>query len=156
MSTKQKIPDFRLPASTGHTLEFEAFQGKVPLVLVFLAEPRTSDGERLLAELDRRLKDFGSERCQLLVIVKETARDVRELADRRGLAVPILADASGAMARDFDADHSSVAVVADRDGNIERRFDPLDVTESKTVVENLLGTVRAMEDGGDRQSADTG
>lgn len=138
----EQIKDFRLPASTGHTLEFEAFRGKLPLVLVFVPDTSASDGERLLTELDKQLKDFGAERSQVLVVVNETARQVRELADSRELAVPLLADASGSMARDFEVGDRVVAVVADKTGNIERRFDPLDPTDPEMAVETLLETVR--------------
>ena len=143
---KDRIPDFRLPASTGHTLSLDSFQGKVPLVLVFVPDPHSSDGISILEELDRRLKDFGSERSQVLAIAKETARSVRDLADERRISMPILADASGAMARDFGADGTDhpVAVVTDKDGDIKRRFDPFfDAADPKPAVDSLLDTVRA-------------
>jgi peroxiredoxin len=149
MSNSEQIPGFRLPASTGHTLEYEAFRGKVPLALVFVPDAHTANGVDLLEELDRRLRDFGAERSQALAVVKETARSVRELAEERGLAVPILADASGSMARDFgaaEADHA-VALVADAEGRIKRRFDPFfDGTDPTPAVESLLNTIRAPTD----------
>jgi peroxiredoxin len=153
MSTPQQttqIPDFRLPASTGHTLSLDSFRGKVPLVLVFLPDPHSSDGVSILEELDRRLKDFGAERAQVLAIAQETARRVRELADERGISLPILADASGAMARDFSADDTDrpVAVVGDREGHIKRRFDPFfEGADPKPAVDSLLYTVRATGSG---------
>lgn len=142
----EEIPDFRLPASTGHTLSLDSFKGKVPLVLVFIPDLHSAEGIALLEELDRRQKDFGSERSQVLAIVKETARSVRELADERDVAVPILADASGAMARDFSvtSDGDAVAVVSDKSGRIKRRFDPVfDGTDPTPAVDSLLYTVRA-------------
>lgn len=145
-----QIPDFRLPASTGHTLSLDSFQGKVPLVLVFIPDPRSPDVLSLLDELNRRLKDFGAERSQVMAIANETARNVRDLADERGISLPILADASGAMARDFSADGADhpIAVVGDRDGRVKRRFDPfLDGADPKPAVESLLYTVRAAGSG---------
>lgn len=141
-----EIPDFRLPASTGHTLSLDSFMGKVPLVLVFIPDVHSPDGIALLEELDRRQKDFGSERSQLLAIAKETARSVRDLSDERGISVPILADASGGMARDFsvEPDGEAVAVVSDKSGRVKRRFAPFfDGTDPTPAVESLLYTVRA-------------
>lgn len=149
MPDNQRIPEFRLPASTGHTLAYEAFRGKMPLAIVFVPDAHEANGYAILEELDRRLKDFGSERSQVLAVVKETARNVREIADERGLALPILADASGAMARDFGADgtESAVAVVASKEGTIKRRFDPFfDGTDPTPAVESLLNTIRAPSD----------
>ncbi|MFP4072939.1 MAG: peroxiredoxin family protein [Actinomycetota bacterium] len=147
-----KIEDFRLPASTGHTLSFESFRGKVPLVIVFVPDADTSQSTSLLEELDRRHADFGSERAQVLAVTKDTARGVRELADQRGFSIPILADASGAMARQFAvADTGISALVADKEGRIERRWDPLldNATDPAPMVDSLLDTLRAM----DRSSA---
>jgi peroxiredoxin len=148
MPTNQRIQGFRLPASTGHTLDFEAFRGKVPVALVFVSDPQSPEGASIVEELDRRLKDFGSERSQVLVVARLTARRARDVADDRGLAVPILADASGAMARDFDADESSiVAVVANIEGGIEARFDPFfDGTDPQPAVERLLEAIRRTGD----------
>ena len=141
-----QIAGFRLPASTGHTLSLDSFQGKVPLVMVFIPDLHSPDGISLLEEMDRRLKDFGTERSQVLAIARETARNVRDLADERGIALPILADASGAMARDFSADGTdhAVAVVGDKDGRVKRRFDPFfDGPDPEPAVDSLLYTVRA-------------
>lgn len=148
MPTNQQIQGFRLPASTGHTLDFEAFRGKVPVALVFVSDPQSLEGDSIIEELDRRLKDFGSERSQVLVVSRLTARGAREVADDRGLAIPILADASGAMARDFDADTESiVAVVADKAGSIETRFDPFfDGADPQSAVEQLLEAIRRTGD----------
>ncbi len=150
MANNEQIPGFRLPASTGHTLEYEAFRGKVPVAVVFVPEAHTANGVAILNELDRRLKDFGAERSQVLAVVKETARTVRDIAEERGLAIPILADASGAMARDFDAGETenAVAVVADEEGRIKRRFAPFfDGSDPTPAVESLLNTIKADRDG---------
>lgn len=152
-----RIEDFRLPASTGHTLSFESFRGKVPLVIVFVPDADAPQSTSLLEELDRRHADFGSERAQVLTVTKETARRVRELADERGFSIPILADASGAMARQFAVDDTGVsALVADREGRIERRWDPLlhDATDPAPAVDSLLETLRAMEGSSSRGSHD--
>ncbi len=67
-----RIEDFRLPASTGHTLSCESFRGKVPLVIVFVPDADTPQSTSLLEELDRRHADFGAERAQVLTVTKET------------------------------------------------------------------------------------
>lgn len=146
------VPEFRLPASTGNTLELDSFRGKVPMVFVFLNQA-TERHLDLLDEIDNRLKDFGKERSQILPVMRLVARDARELADDRGLAVPVLADASGSMERSFGISHDAdsgdaVAVVADKEGRVVRRFDPLPVdTEPAEVVESLLYSVRAIGSG---------
>lgn len=148
---EETVPDFRLPASTGQTLELGSFLGKVPIVFTFL----DSSSERhlaLLGEINGHLKDFGGERSQILVIMRLIAREVRELAEEGNLAVPILADASGAMARSFevaaDDDSAAVAIVADKDGRVVRRFDPLpDEGDPAEIVESLLYSVRAIGSG---------
>lgn len=150
-----RIQDFRLPASTGHTLSFESFRGKVPLVIVFVPEADTPQSTSLIEELDRRHADFGSERAQVLTVTKETARRVRELADERGLSIPILADASGAMARQFGVAETGVsALVTDEEGRIERRWDPLvsDETDPASAVDTLLDTVRSLDRSSSRDS----
>jgi peroxiredoxin len=149
-SPGEPIPVFRLPASTGHTLELDSFKDKVPLVLLFL-QPGNSRSNELLAVVDRRLKDFGAERSQILVVMRLTARETRALADERGLAVPVLADASGSMARDFEATDEAerpVAVVADKSGRLVRRFDPLsDADDPEEIVDALLYAIRAIGSG---------
>lgn len=153
MEPTREIEPFSLPASTGQTLSLESFKGKVPLVLVFLSDIESENDLSLLGELNRRLSEFGSQRSQVLVVARMTAREARELADERGLAVAVLADASGAMGRDYEADDDegrtrTVAIVADKDAVLKRRFDPLPVNGAvDEVVDSLLDTVRALGSG---------
>lgn len=142
-----EVLDFSLPASTGQTLSLDSFKGKVPLVIIFLDLSREDDRE-LLEILNVRHKDFGSERSQLLVAVRLTAREVREVADDMDLSLPLLADASGAMARGYDVgvgEGRQVAIVADKDGRIVRSFDPLsEEGDPSEVTDALLETVRGI------------
>lgn len=153
MDPARRIEPFSLAASTGQTLSLDSFKGKVPLVLVFVSDIESDDGLELVGELNRRLADFGSERSQVLAVARMTAREARELADDRGLNVALLADASGAMARDYEAEDEesgsrNVAVVADKEGVLKRRFDPLPLdVDAEEVVEALLDTVRAIGTG---------
>lgn len=151
MSASQKTPGeieaFSLPASTGQTLGLDSFKGKVPLVLVFLDLDHEHD-RAVLSDLNARHKEFGSERSQVLAVAKVTAREARQIAEEMDLSVPVLADASGAMARGFDAEsggENRVAVVADKEGRLVRRFDPLPVEDDPSdVTDALLYVVRAI------------
>lgn len=143
------IADFQLPASTGHTLSLDAFKGKVPLAMVFLPDADSVESAPLLAELGRRHKDFGLERSQLLAVVKATARQVRQIADENDLSVPILADASGSMSREYGVSESQdpVALVADREGRIQGVWAPFvnDPTDPTPAVDSLLEAIRGLE-----------
>lgn len=143
----ETIPDFSLPASTGQTLSRESFAGKVPVVLVFLGD--LVDDLGLLHDLNRHLSDFGAERSQLLAVARATAAQVRSLAEAESIVMPILADAAGAMSRDYGAEDETgernrLAIVADEEGRVVRRFQPLPVDGA---VGGLLTTVRALGSG---------
>jgi peroxiredoxin len=153
MEPTREIEPFSLPASTGQTLSLHSFKGKVPLVLVFLADIDAEEDLALLDELDSRLREFGSERSQVLAVARATARDARALAEKRDLSIAVLADASGAMARNYEADDEKggtrrVAVVASKSGEMKRRFDPLSLEgDPEAIVDGLLDTVRALGTG---------
>lgn len=120
--SREQIADFSLPASTGQTLGLDSFKGKVPLAIVF-AHLDSDEDRELLYELSSHHKDFGVERSQILVVARATAKETRQVSEDEEWTVPILADASGAMARDFgaeDEDGSSrrIAVVADKQGRV--------------------------------------
>lgn len=145
------IAEFSLPASTGATLGLAAFKGKMPLVLVFL-DLGSEEDLALLAECNARLREFGESRSQILVVARITAREARQTSEDMDLSIPILADASGAMARDYDAADNGtsrrMAVVADKEGRLVRRFDPLPLDgEATDVADALLYAVRAVGSG---------
>lgn len=154
-----RIPDFSLPASTGQTLSLDSFLGKVPLVLVFLDLGQEGD-RALLRDLDEHHREFGAERSQVLGVLRVTAREARQVADDMNLSVPLLADASGGMAREYGAAENRsrrrVAVVADKDGHVVRRFDPLPLDDDPAeVTQGLLYAVRAIGKGAvDRETVD--
>lgn len=147
--SEQRVTDFSLPASTGQTLGLDSFKGKVPMVIVFVNLDSAEDRD-LLGEFSSHHKDFGTERSQILAVARVTARETREASEDMGLSIPVLADASGAMARDFNAEDGEgntkrVAVVADKEGRVVRRFDPLPIQDDPTgVTEALLYAVRAI------------
>ena len=75
-------------------------------------------------------------------------RQTRETSEEMDLSVPLLADASGAMARAYDAEERPVAVVADKEGRLLRRFDPLPVEDDVSeVTDALLYAIRAIGTG---------
>lgn len=153
-ATTETIPDFSLAASTGQTLALDSFRGKVPIAIVFV-EGLEQDRE-LVGALDERLADFGSERSQILAVARVTAREARDFAEAEGIAMPILADASGAMFRDYGAEDTDgsrrrLAVVATAEGRLVRRFDPLPV---EGAAEGLLNCIRALGSGALDGSAD--
>lgn len=117
------------------------------MVIVFVDHESEMD-RSLLIELSEHHRDFGAERSQILAVVRSTARDVRELSSDLEITFPVLADANGAMARDFDAEDDDgrlrrVAVVADKAGRLVQRFDSPAVTDNPDgVTETLLQAVR--------------
>lgn len=145
------IPGFRLAASTGQTLAWESFAGKMPVWLVFLPSIEAADDDGLISAISSRLVDFGRSRSQVLVVAKTTARQARELAESKSWNVPILADASGAMMRDFGVADSDgrvrrTAVLADKEGAVIRRIDPLTLGEAGSpdeIVTDLLASLRS-------------
>ncbi|MGH8951191.1 MAG: redoxin domain-containing protein [Acidimicrobiia bacterium] len=145
----RSIPDFKVPASTGQTLSLDSYRGKTPLAIFFLPGIEMEEDLALLEAYNQRLAEFGRQRAQLMGVVKERARAVRDLADWMNLQLPILADASGAMIRDFGVDDPDgrarhALIISDRDGNLVRRFDPAPVGDQ---VEAALATIRGLGSG---------
>ena len=142
----RSIPDFSLPASTGQTLGLESFRGKTPLAIFFLPGIQSETDLALLRRYDSHLADFGSQRSQVLGVVMERARTVRDLADSMDLHLPILADASGSVVRDFGVDEPdgrprNALIISDKEGNLVRRFDPAPL---EGQVEAALAAIREL------------
>ncbi len=138
-----RAPEFRAPSSHGQTLDQESFLGKVPVVLVFPAPDRTA---ALLRSFDDHLVEFGRRRIQVLVVLRETPREVRDLADRDGVSLPILADADGSIAAAFGTGPDQ-AVVTGADGIVAA---VLDVAAGPAVV---LGHLDGEDTGGTTRGA---
>lgn len=147
------IPDFDLPATTGHNLSLDSFVGKVPLAIVFLTGLE-SDRE-LLDVLNDALPEFGKNRSQLLAVARVTADELRRFVEANDIVMPVLADASGEMSRDFGAydelgNPSRIAVVATAEGRLVTRLEGLSETD---VVEELLNELRDLHPGSDIEPA---
>lgn len=139
----QNIESFRAPASTGQTLSWDSFAGKVPIALAFI--PATEGNEALLTELSERHKDFSDRRIQLLGVAPETATELRDVADRLDITFPILADPSGSMFRSFDAIGSDRqpterVVIVDRNGTVAN------VLNDDMAADVMLNAIDALDD----------
>jgi peroxiredoxin len=112
-------PSFRAPASSGQTLATERFLGKVPVVLCFAPGSDDERGWEAVLGLDEVLADFAKARVQVLAVVPETSREVRDDADADDLTLRVLADPGGHLAQRFDIETTPgrvTSVVVDRHG----------------------------------------
>lgn len=128
MRPGDQITPFRAPASTGHTLEWDAYRDKTPVVMVFLPGLHDTADLDELAEFDRIHSEFGEERVQVLGVVKATAKHVRDTAEEHGFTIPVLADASGEIISSFevnepDGSAKRATVIVDRSGTVAKVFD---------------------------------
>ncbi|HEX2153211.1 MAG TPA: redoxin domain-containing protein [Acidimicrobiia bacterium] len=152
-SAATHIPTFDLPATTGRNLSLDSFLDKVPLGIVFLTDLDEDRG--MIDVLNQSFAEFGRERSQLLVVAPVAIDELRRFVDDNDIVMPILADASGAMARDFGAHDESgkprcMAVVATAEGRLVSR---LDVLSESDVVETLLNELRDLDLGGEVEPA---
>ncbi len=110
-------PDFHASSSRGQALSLSDFQGKVPVVLVFVG-PLDPEGLDLV-DLDRRQVDFGRERVQLLVVAHAEGADVRAVPFS-GLSLPVLADPHDELVAAFGGGEAGggFAVILDKQGNV--------------------------------------
>jgi peroxiredoxin len=131
-------PDFRAPTSNGQTLDRASFLGKVPVVLLFPA-PDDADLAATLAPFDTRMVEFGHRRVQVLAVVEESPRNLRELAARIPLhALTVLADQDGSI-REAYAPEGGQCFVMDLGGRL-RAVVPL----GADAVDELLGRSEAL------------
>jgi peroxiredoxin len=121
MTVGSPAPDFRAPTSNGQTLDRGSFLGKVPVALVFPA-PDAPDLESTLTSFDARMIEFGHRRVQVLAVVDESPRTVRELAERIPLhALTLLADQDGSI-RESYAPVGAQCDLIDADGILRAVF----------------------------------
>ena len=147
------LPDFRLPSSTGQTLEKASFLDTVPMVITFVGRPGSDEAPQPFGRLDAMRADFGARRTQVFAVAHATATGVREAADRWGTTLPILADASGSFARACgvlrDGGHHPTTLVVDTRGQITRRWEDDDIaTEVFDLIEDMTRGSRTEGDPG--------
>ncbi len=132
-------PDFHASSSRGQALSLSDFQGKVPVVLVFVGalEPEGLD----MVDLDRRQVEFGRERVQLLVVAHAGGADVRAVPFS-GLNLPVLADPHDELVATFgDAEHTAhFAAILDKQGTVVERV------AFTSGVDPLLAKVKELGD----------
>lgn len=136
------LPDFRLPASTGQTLEKRAFLDRVPMVISLLAFEGVEAPPEALTAFNERLAEFGSRTAQVLVVADRTAREVRDMADEWGINLPILADPARTLARachavDEDGEIVETTIVTDTRGRIRSRYDDASTTTVDRVLQDV-------------------
>ena len=142
LSIGSAAPDFRAPTSNGQTLDRSSFLGKVPVALVFPA-PDTPDLAATLRPFDDRMVEFGHRRVQVLAVVDESPRTVRELAERIPLrALTLLADQDGSIREAF-APRDGQCDLMDTDGTL-RAVVPL----GPDAVDDLLRHADALDTAG--------
>ena len=138
VSIGSPAPDFRAPTSNGQTLDRNSFLGKVPVTLVFPA-PDGPDLASVLEPFDTRMVEFGHRRMQVLAVVDESPRTVRELAERIPLhALTLLADQDGSIRESYAPDGGQ-CFVTDVDGRL-RAVVPL----GQDALDELLGQADAL------------
>ena len=113
--------DFHASSSRGKALSLSDFQGKVPVVLVFVGP--LDPGSREVADLDRHHVEFGRERVQLLVVARADGADVRAVPFS-GLDLPVLADPHDDLRTSFGAVGAVGAEPAGSGGRKEAADEP--------------------------------
>ncbi len=129
--------DFHASSSRGKALSLSDFQGKVPIVLVFVGP--LDPGSAEVADLDRHHVEFGRERVQLLVVAQADGADVRAVPFS-GLDLPVLADPHDELRTSWADDElgASFAVILDKHGELVERV------PYTGGAAGLLARVRAM------------
>lgn len=143
-----ELPDFRLPSSTGQTLEKASFLNKIPMVISFIGNVDTDEAAELLTNLDQHLADFGSHTTQVLAVSTGTASEVREAAGRWDINMPILADPGKSFARACgaihdDGTHAAVTLVVDSAGYIHDRYESTDASIADRALDRVTKLVES-------------
>lgn len=143
----EPAPSFRAPSSHGQTLESDSFSGKVPVVLFFFPEAGTPGCDREIAAFNERLREFGSQRVQVLGVTRSTPRQLREYAEEHGIRVPLLADEGSRIIRDFGVEREGgvarrVTFIIDLEGNVAHLFDPVEPDGHAEEVLQTLARLR--------------
>jgi peroxiredoxin len=142
-------PDYRAPTNKGHTLDASAFRDRLPLVLFFLGGFDEPSDLATLWAFDALLPEFGSRRVQLLGVVRDTARGLRDQCATS--AVTVLADEDGSIRAAFGGWERAFSVVIDRHGDI---LAVIQAEDGPSHPQTVLALVDALQD--ERPEAMTG
>lgn len=140
METGSQITSFSAPASTGQTLSSDAYLGKTPMALFFLDGDESTDE---LSAVNERLAQFGAMRIQALGIAKVTAAEARRMSEEHDWNLPVLADASGTIRRQFDVEAGRTPViVVSSDGEVVHIDDSAASPDRPASVVSLLNDLK--------------
>lgn len=137
-------PYFRAPSSNGQTLDQDAFRNRVPVVLFFTSGLARADDHAIVTAFDEWLSEFGKLRVQVLGVVPDTPRAVRDHATEHLLAVTLLADEGRHILRAYggDVEHLPATVVVDRRGRVVAHVEQVSPRHARDV----LAEVRRLRD----------
>ncbi|MDP8959847.1 MAG: redoxin domain-containing protein [Actinomycetota bacterium] len=155
----EQAPSFRAHSSQGHTLQSDVYLGRTPMVLFFFPEIGTPGCDAEISAFNARLKEFGQNRVQLLGITRARAKDLRHYAEEHNLKVPLLADESSKIIRDYgvaaeDGRARRVTVIVDRLGKVAHVFDPVETHNHAEEVLSVIDQLR--EERPEAMSRETG
>lgn len=132
-----------VPASTGGVVDLDRLLGNIPVVFVFLGDPRHPTGQEVLRSLGERLVDFGHDRVQVLAVSPLDQQDLQDVGSSVTGNARVLSDPDGGLASRFDGAYhtgSVVTVLVDDAGRVvERWVDQPDGTIGDAVLERLGG-----------------
>jgi peroxiredoxin len=134
--TTRHIPNFRTAASTGQTLSWSSFEGKVPVLMLCMPD---GINHELMQNADALHSRFGDHRVQVLAVAPLTAREAREESERSSFTIPILSDPNRELLDGVGG--GTVGILYDRDGQEVRTYD---LTDTAVTADTILQDVSSM------------
>lgn len=145
ISPGYRAPLFAAPASTGQTVDLASYAGKVPVVLLFTSRRVRLKEQQELEELQESLQDFAALRTQVMVITPVTAKQTRRIAERMGIAYPVVADPSAAIRKlyGFERNATPAGVLIDNRGVLVRSYRELNLPGFARRMRNTISKLQA-------------
>ncbi len=113
----QLAPDFTLKSMSGENLRLEEFRGKVVLINFWASWCGPCRQEMpILDRIHQRYKPTGF--SVLGINVESDPRKARKIAERVGVAFPLVLDQSQTVSKAFDVQAMPYTVLLDRDGMV--------------------------------------
>lgn len=97
----QPAPSFKLPSSTGQTIDLKDYAGKKVVVLYFYPKADTPGCTKQACGFRDALADYDKANVQVLGISPDPVKDVEKFSGKFGLNFPLLADADHAVADQY-------------------------------------------------------